>query len=531
MFLITSGAYIDQEFVSEIGLLPPSFLPVGNRCLFEHQIALASQASEKVCLSVPESYQLNAYARNYLEECGVELIPVPEGLRLGESILYCLNMTESAEGTLRILHGDTLFANLSEALDEISLSPNTGYYSRAALNEAEGDDDLLIEKMAVDDDVVVSGYFSFSCVRTLIRNLTRCQGRFIQALNGYHREKPLAPLLKSDWYDFGHLNSYFASRADFTTERSFNALEISRHLVRKESSKIEKMRGEARWFSELPAPVQLYTPKLLEVFEEEGRAGYSLEYVYNLPLSDLFVFGRLAKETWRSIFRSCDDFMRLCRASLPRESPPDPASLNALYLPKTLARLDEFAVTSGFSVDEPIRFNGIACPSPRELARFSSKRIASVTQEEIAIVHGDFCFSNILYDFRTRRIKVVDPRGVDLQGAPTLFGDRRYDYAKLYHSVYGLYDLIVAGRLKAQRNGEGRELAMEDLRFDYHQGIRSAFEELFFRDQPQLLRAVRAINVQLFLSMLPLHADRPDRQFTMLANAYRLYLEMEGVAS
>jgi hypothetical protein len=38
---------------------------------------------------------------------------------------------------------------------------------------------------------------------------------------------------------------------------------------------------------------------------------------------------------------------------------------------------------------------------------------------------------------------------------------------------------------------------------------------------------VRAITVGLFLSMLPLHADRPDRQRAFIANALRLYAGLE----
>ncbi len=43
MFLIMSGAYVGQELESEFGRIPPSFLPLGNRPLFQHQVALAPQ--------------------------------------------------------------------------------------------------------------------------------------------------------------------------------------------------------------------------------------------------------------------------------------------------------------------------------------------------------------------------------------------------------------------------------------------------------------------------------------------------------
>ena len=39
---------------------------------------------------------------------------------------------------------------------------------------------------------------------------------------------------------------------------------------------------------------------------------------------------------------------------------------------------------------------------------------------------------------------------------------------------------------------------------------------------------VYPIMVHLFLSMLPLHRDNPERQKAMLANALRLYIELKS---
>ncbi len=526
MFLITSGAYIGDEFASELGLLPPSFLPLGNRCLYEYQTVLAEQLSEQVCLSIPASFELSECEQAYIGVHNVELIRVPEGLSLGQSILYCLNMIRTTDETLQILHGDTLFKDLPMGSDLISISPNTGFYHRAIINADGTADALLQEQMAVDGDVVASGYFSFSCTRSLIRHLTLQQGNFVEALNAYHCHQPLTAVSATDWFDFGHINAYFGSRAAFTTERSFNELEMSKSTVRKASHKAGKMRGEAGWFAALPTDIQIYTPKLISTFDEQDRAGYTLEYLYNLPLSDLFVFGRLTKEAWRCIFQSCQRFLQRCEEVEISENKPAPATLDDLYLPKTLARLEEFAASSDIDIEAPLQFNGQTYPSPRSLAERSNQWITPATDKEIGVVHGDFCFSNILYDFRTRRIKVIDPRGVNLQGDATLYGDIRYDYAKLYHSVYGLYDLIVSGRLRAVRTDAGLEL--QDFWHDYHQGIGQAFDDVLFANRPQLRGIVKAIGIQLFLSMLPLHSDRPDRQITMLANAYRLYAELNG---
>ncbi len=537
MFLITSGAYIEREFVSEIGLIPPSFLPLGNRCLYEYQVTLAEQMAERICLSIPESFVLSDYEQAYIDAHNIELIRVPAVESLGESILYCLNHTAWGEGALQILHGDTLFEELLLGRDLFSISTNTGYYPRAVVREDAMP--LLSEQYAVDSEIVVSGYFSFSCA-ALLRDCLEQQKGFIPALNAYHQRQPLTPIEALDWYDFGHINAYFSSRAAFTTERSFNSLEITRSTVHKTSHKTDKIMGEEHWFNSVPADVQIYTPKLISGSKggQSGRAanadsksqhaGYTLEYLYNLPLSDLFVFGRLEKETWRSIFQSCQLFLKSCQQAGVTSPAPEPALMDRLYLPKTLARLDEFSATGAIDINQLVTVNGKICPSPRELALYSSEWISPTTVADIGIIHGDFCFSNILYDFRTRRIKVIDPRGIDHQGKATIYGDIRYDYAKLYHSVYGLYDLIVAGRLSAEQDASG--LHLRDDLIDYHRGINAVFDQVFFADSPQMRSTIRAITIQLFLSMLPLHADRPERQLTMLANAYRLYTDLTGVS-
>lgn len=66
MFLIMSGAYVGQELESEFGRIPPSFLPLGNRRLFQHQVALAPQGVKSIylCLSLMWSQRSTASGLN-----------------------------------------------------------------------------------------------------------------------------------------------------------------------------------------------------------------------------------------------------------------------------------------------------------------------------------------------------------------------------------------------------------------------------------------------------------------------------------
>jgi len=139
------------------------------------------------------------------------------------------------------------------------------------------------------------------------------------------------------------------------------------------------------------------------------------------------------------------------------------------------------------------------------------------------------CFSNILYDFRSKLIKVIDPRGLVDGQKKSIYGDPRYDIAKLYHSVLGHYDFIISGYY------ELKQFSDYELEFSTPNSSElKAMEHQFFLILSQSLKSnpsnleIMAITILLFLSMLPLHSDRPDRQTAFLANALRLFLKMEA---
>ena len=87
------------------------------------------------------------------------------------------------------------------------------------------------------------------------------------------------------------------------------------------------------------------------------------------------------------------------------------------------------------------------------------------------------------------------------------------------------YDYIVADAFEID-DGTGL-----DFRLRIHADEDVAAIQKLFAALPLLngmtARHVAPITVLLFLSMLPLHQDAPRRQRAMLANALRLYEQME----
>lgn len=521
MILISSAAYVEQDLAFEVGRLPPSFLPIGNKRLFEHQVEFLKQCGQPIYLSLPESFTPSSYDKKLFTDLGIEIITVPDGLTLGNSVLFCWSATGVQHNTLTILHGDTLYIDHQIIGDDfVSTHANTGAYSRAkvGLNEANHH---FSNDFVEDEQLVLSGLFRFSQPQLLMQGILHSKGDFIGGIEHYNKRKKLSENNGGLWLDFGHLNSFFRSRSLMTTQRAFNDLKIEPRKVIKSSSDKKKMLAESNWFQSLPRELNLHVPALLKSYSEnENSATYSLEYLYLLPLNDLLVFGRLSDAYWHYIFHSAHEINQQFSQFHPQEF--DTKAADQLYLSKTLKRLNQLEESDFWNTACDLGF--VADQSLYDIAENSAKYINPVSMNDVGVVHGDYCFSNILFDSRTQALKLIDPRGIDSNGAVTIYGDRRYDIAKLYHSAVGCYDFIIAGRYSITENN------IDFLVNERIERLETLFDAVFFKSAAFKKAEILAINVHLFISMLPLHSDRPDRQKAMLLNAWRLYKQLRELA-
>lgn len=528
MLLITSAAYIDGELASEFGHIPPCFLPIGNRRLFQHQIKLAQESGiTDIYISLPSDFEVEIVDANFFKKNNIKLIYVPSDISLGHSIAYCWSLFEGKYKNLNILFGDTLFVEKSlEMGDMVFLSKNDGYYERAKVEISNHSISNIESILSSPDDLIVAGFFSFIDGFRLIKLLHMSNYDFIEAIYNYFNGKKECFDILNGWLDLGHVTSYFRSRANMTTQRVFNGLNIDNYSVRKFSKNKIKMKAEYLWFKNIPDDLKKYTPSVYSFKEHDDFSEYSLEYIYSASLSDLAVFSKHHENTWLKIFEKVNEFIKIgglklseCDTSLISYE-----KLDDLYLRKTLSRLSEFSSQRKFDVSMPITLNGDKFPSLIDIAKITSEYISKPNKKHLSIVHGDLCFSNILYNFRSQSIKVLDPRGIDVDERLSILGDIRYEYAKFSHSVVGLYDFIIAGSYDVI------EINPYDFRFNIYgsslfEKIKNYYFEVFFDSNSLLFKEIMAINVHLFLSMLPLHSDDENRQLALMLNGVRLFSE------
>jgi len=530
--IIASAAYLDPQLEAEFGHIPPAFLPLGSRRLYEHQIERVQSNDASVLLSLPEDFVLPEPDVDALAMLGVTVVPVPLGLTLGQSLVYVINVSARAIGPVSVLHGDTLLEGIDLSVaDAVSVGPAYAGYQWGNVSQRDGQLQLADRRgglAAGESSVILTGWFSFADTAFLVQAITQQGGHFINGLFAYARKRPVRTLEAVHWFDFGHADTYYQSRRRVTTQRAFNDLTITRRAVIKTSDNVRKMQAEADWFAQLPPPLRIHTPALLDANGAGTGGGYSLEYLHLPTLTDLFVFGRLSASAWNRIFDACDEVLTGMAAVTAPDAETD--DVEAMYGPKTQERLADHARATGIDLNAPCRFGGAWLPSLERMAAMAADAVPAVDQAHLTLIHGDFCFSNLLYDHRADLIRMIDPRGIDAKGRLCRFGDRRYDIGKLHHSAIGRYDQIIAGHHKLHSFGE-LDLDLTLPADQAYTDIEIAFNTRSFAGLSVASAGASAICVLLFLSMLPLHADNPNRQRAFLANAMRLFLAMDGQRS
>lgn len=518
MILITSAAYVNSEFQIEFGKLPPALLPVQNRRLFEHQIrALRAEFPQEVIfLSMPKGYPLSVKDEIFLERNHTKVIWNETELSLGQSIEAALVQTGINGGVLRVLHGDTLLTDIPADTDCIGIVHTNEDYP------------WEVEEVETGYEAVWCGYFAFSDLNEFRYALAATNYSFVGAVRRYNESRALMRSRIDGWYDFGHVNTYFQSRAKMTTERAFNQLIISDACVRKSGEPHEKIIAEYSWFANLPPKLRVFAPQLIEHGSADGQPYYVLEYLPLPPLNEVYVHGRNPVFYWDKVFNLCADFLATCAAQPLSAEEKDQVALDssAMVIEKTWNRLERYIETSDYpGLDVPQKINGVEVPSIRKIVEACVERIVR-TRPVPGILHGDLCLSNILFDSRSDRIKVLDPRGLNAYGHKTAVGDLRYDLAKLSHSIIGLYDYIIAGAydLDAKLSQTCCDLSLK-IHIDQRLiDIQSAFLKRSYI-AGQSVSDVMPITIMLFFAMLPLHADDTHRQRALLANALRLYVD------
>lgn len=123
-----------------------------------------------------------------------------------------------------------------------------------------------------------------------------------------------------------------------------------------------------------------------------------------------------------------------------------------------------------------------------------------------SFIHGDLTMSNTLIDNK-ENLYLIDPRGGF--GKTKIYGDIRYDIAKIYYSVVGNFDSLNTGNLNYQKENQRNNSHKYSI---IDNGLGN-YEGVIIKKFGENIRLIRFIHATIWLSLIPHVANDQKQQF------------------
>jgi len=520
----TKNENMPVGFYSSLALLPLRGKPVIYRQL--ENLKNVYNLEEFIIVTCKDNFKLVEYIKHVLsEKFKITLVQVNNKKNILSSLKYALQRADINLPT-RVILGDTLITkSISDEKDIVYTSKDVTTSENWCLTDKNGYFYDKQPNIDLTDKEALVGYYAFSDTKYLLNCCVKARlmlkKEISTALIMYQEKYKLKTKLIDDWNDLGHTSGLIKAKNLLFNARCFNSISVDTEtgLLTKTSTKIQKLEDEAYWFLNLPEELKIYTPRFVNFTKDEKCAKLTQE-LYGYPsLQELYISGEVNLEDWSYIIKK---LFNLHKNFEKYTAEPNPKALNWLYSEKTGERLEDLKkqnsyweniLSKDFEYINGKKYRGLASLKSG-IENFSRKLSQNGVE---TVIHGDYCFSNILFDSSNYIFKLIDPRG-RLNADATIYGDPRYDIAKLRHSVAGLYDFIVHGLFKIKEDKTGFEYQILSPDYLILEGVFDKYaKESGFNTQE-----IKFIEGLLFLSMIPLHKDNFNRQKVFYLKAIEL---------
>lgn len=348
-------------------------------------------------------------------------------------------------------------------------------------------------------------------------------------------KKPLH-LWETPWANVQRLESVLpldlSTIADFltftsgaTAVRHFNEMEIDGYYYTKRSTDKRKMLAEYSFYKLVPESMRPWLVQTFDYQDDGERASYKMMRYYLPDAAIQWVHGAFGPESFSSFI----DRLLFFLSQRPQRSCSLAESMRQariLFVEKLQERTDALLNDAeGRRVNTLVASSDPALDVGRQVERYLrlyAKYEESFAMDHASIGHGDPCFSNILYDQQRYLLKLIDPKGACDESA--LWTHPLYDLCKISHSLMGDYDFINNGRYRIDFTDDNKLSLV--VHHSNHQALKVAFMQKV-KSMGYKTHIMRLGEASLFLSMLPLHIDYPNKVMAFMLRANQILDEVE----
>ena len=421
-----------------------------------------------------------------------------------------------------LLLGDTLCeTDLDYSYDWLGYqSINDNSHSRWCLIKTNEKEEIIdvIDKpdYTPETNKVLVGIYNFTDYNLLKESLEqdypkkRGEYQLSSMIEYYTKHKKMKGLLIKNWRDTGTLKDYADTLRFNINGRSFNHFNLDEFGILTKTSTYGKLKSEIMWLKKIQnSKFNFLIPQFINSEQNGDLISYKTEFISGHTLAEYFLFYDIREENWKFIF---DKFMKFGQLMWTKKTPNSAHNIKPLaqkmYIDKTQDRIVKWDRQDILEQDY-IYVNGEKLASYKicfEKLKDRLQKLIQTSTKYYSIIHGDICFSNVIYLPEISTFKLLDPRGNF--GIDTIYGDARYDIAKARHCYHGLYDYITQGLYDL------KEISTNTFEYSFLTSniINPTIFDEIVEKYGYNIDDIELIEGLLFISMIPLHADDPKAQ-------------------
>ena len=299
--------------------------------------------------------------------------------------------------------------------------------------------------------------------------------------------------------------------------RYFNSLKGDEYTLIKSSDNTAKIYAEYCFYNLLPDDMKQWFVRPYGYEEGDNTASYKMQRYYMTDLAIRYVHGSISEKEFDDILTKLFYFVKI-REKVPVSAEEYDSYAEKLYIKKVDDRIAALKACDGYDRIETLIKSCTSYGSIDRIAESYKELYDTIRKkqkfEHVKVIgHGDMCFSNILYSQEVSQLLLIDPKGATQK--EDMYMDPFYDLAKLSHSVCGHYDFFNSDLYEITFDENlGAKLTLDADNRKYVQIYKERLEKEGYD-----FRLIRLYEASLFLSMLPLHMDRPKKVFAFILNA------------
>lgn len=423
MKIIVQAGGLGSRMKALTACKPKALIPVKNRPILFHLFENCGSDDHDFIVIGDYKYDvLDRYITTFVKNRPVILVKA-SGKGNVAGIKQALEYVSDNEKVLLIWSDLILPQNFIKYLDQINL--NHG----CAVGTVDFHCSWRMEKQKIihqeGDKNGLAGVYLFEN-KSLLSSLPE-DGSFTTWLST--QDIPIVGVHIKDCMDIGTIEAYRKIETQEFRCRPYNNIEINVDSVIKTglTNEAEQLiKREILWYHKAREYGVANVPDLL------ADTPLTLERIHGSNVFHTSLDDTQKEETLIKIVKALDNLHRFGK------QPANSWDLYQEYFVKTISRLQGIMFSIPFSGEKEILINNKRCINILQNTQlFRELVLNTLMKTHYCLYHGDCQLTNTLLD-NTGKIYFIDPRGYF--GKTKIYGDVRYDWAKLYYAICGNFD-------------------------------------------------------------------------------------------